>query len=131
MLNTRKYVKYVVYLYFFVWMFHPCSSHSFSYGLRFLPVHPLQTKLRTIISLNVEMDRKNTAKRNMSSAVCASSMYSHFAWKCRLFCLCARGAQNIFCLVSNVFPEEFVLWKAGFLLSKMQQKSRYKMEYIT
>ena len=25
----------------------------------------------------------------------------------------SRGPQNIFCLVSNVFPEEFVLWNAG------------------
>ena len=27
-----------------------------------------------------------------------------------------RGPQNIFCLVSNVFPEEFVLWNAWLLL---------------
>ena len=33
-----------------------------------------------------------------------------------------RGPQNIFCLVSNGFPEEFVLWNAGLLLSKNATK---------
>ena len=38
-----------------------------------------------------------------------------FGWKMALpeEALLIRGAQNIFCLVSKVFPEEFVLWNAG------------------
>ena len=34
-----------------------------------------------------------------------------------------RGPQNIFCLVSNVFPKEFVLWNAWLLLSKNVTKN--------
>ena len=58
---------------------------------------------------------KNTAKRNMSSAVCALSMHS------RLFCLCAHVQCRV-CYVYHVefhfrfrrlvtFPVEYQLWR--------------------
>ena len=61
---------------------------------------------------------KNTAKRNMSSAVCGSTMYKSlaptplymysfalvvFAWKCRLFCLCV----HVQCRVCYIYHVDF------------------------
>ena len=37
------------------------------------------------------------------------------------------AAHNIFCLLSKVFPKEFVLRDMRFLYQKMGQKIRYKM----
>ena len=81
-----------------------------------------------------EDDPKNTAKRNMSSAVCASSMVV-FAWKCRLFCLCAH-VQCRLCYIYHVefhfqlrrmlsFPVKHQLW-SGCQGGRSSQKTSGK-----